>query len=144
MQVFVFLYPVSERQEADKARNGCHHFYDHPGDFDRRLRSLHTQQPLLQRVLVGNSLKNKKSLVSRPEDAKTTAFYWQKMSINDSWLTALLNSISVLYIVSCKEITVIMNCQWCCKNTFMLYLPFEHFNDKIKSNSSWFFLEFCS
>ena len=80
MQVFVFLYPVSERQEVDKARNGRHNFCDHPDDFHRRLRSLHTQQPLLQRVLVGNSLKKKKKpLVLRPEDTKTAAFSQQKM-----------------------------------------------------------------
>lgn len=57
VQVFVFEYPVGERQEADKGCSGRHHLHDHPDSTHRCMTNLHTQQPLLQRFWLWNPLK---------------------------------------------------------------------------------------
>lgn len=59
----MFSYPVSERQEVDKARNGRYDLHDDPDDVWRRLGNLRTQQPILQRVRVRNPLKRKNQSV---------------------------------------------------------------------------------
>lgn len=62
------LYPVGERQEADKCRDGCHHFQDHLDRGHSCLRYLHAEQTVLQGLYIWNTLKTTNSCFHGPEN----------------------------------------------------------------------------